>query len=477
MITKLACLPLALILAGCISTNARYQPPPTPAPTLWKNASLTHQPHTQNIDLAQWWQSFNDPALNRLISTALAQNLDIKSAQAQLREARARARITEAALYPSVTANAGAKRSEAGSNANPTRTLSAGLDASWELDIFGANRNANEASIATASASEASLRDTQVSLIAEVANTYISLRTLEARYAVAQNNLASQQETRDLTRWRWQAGLVSELDFTQAESTLAQTRAKLPALDTELESTRNQLAVLLGVQPTTLPDLRTGTGEIPAFSHLASMPVPLDTLRQRPDIRVAERNLAAQTAQLNVADAARYPSLSLSGAISLQSDQLSSLLRADSLINSLAASLTAPIFNAGRIQANIAVQNAVLDQTLASYQKAILQAWADVENALMSLSRSDARSREFQTANSAASAADAMARQRYAAGLVDYLTVLETQRTLLSVQDSLRSAEGDHASALVQLYKALGGGWDASATLTPRNQAGEARHD
>ena len=477
MIIKLACLPLALILAGCISTATPYQPPATVTPAHWKNASLADLPHTQNIDLAQWWQSFDDPLLNQLISTALAQNLDIKTAQAKLREARARARITEAALSPSVTASTGAKRTESGSNANPTQTLNAGLDASWELDIFGANRYANTASIASASASEASLRDTQVSLIAEVVTDYVSLRTLEARYAVAQNNLASQQETRDLTRWRWQAGLVSELDLIQAESTLAQTRAKLPALDTELESTRNQLAVLLGVQPTALPDLRSGTGKIPAFSHLASMPVPLDTLRQRPDIRVAERNLAAQTAQLNAADAARYPSLSLSGAISLQSDQLSSLLRADSLINSLAASLTAPVFNAGRIQANIAVQNAVLDQTMASYQKTVLQALADVENALMALSRSEVRGREFQTANAAASAADAMARQRYAAGLVDYLTVLETQRTLLSVQDSLRSAEGDRASALVQLYKALGGGWDATATLTTRNQAGEARHD
>lgn len=483
MIPKLACLPLMLILAGCISVGPNYQPPEPASPLQWKNAALlaaTPQaatPSSSLAELARWWQAFNDPGLDRLIATTLAQNLDLKSAQAKLREARARAAIADAALYPSVTAEAGAKRSESGSDANPSKTFSAGLDASWELDIFGANRRASEAAVATASATQASLRDTQVSLIAEVANAYISLRTLEARYAAAQSSLASQQETRDLTRWRWQAGLVSELDFIQAESTLAQTRAKLPAFDIQLESARNQLTVLLGVQPSALPDLLAGSGKIPDFSNVADMPLPLDTLRQRPDIRVAERNLAAQTAQVGAAEAARYPTVNLSGTLSLQSDQLGRLLRADSLINSLAASLTAPIFDAGRIRANIAVQNAVLDQTLATYQKTVLQALADVENALMALAKTEARRADLRTAASTAEAADSMARQRYAAGLVDYLTVLDAQRTLLTVQDSLRSAEGDRASALVQLYKALGGGWSSTTNTVTLNQAGEARHD
>ncbi len=478
MIPKFACLSLALILAGCISVGPIYQPPAPTAPQQWKNASLlANTPSASHTELARWWQSFNDPVLDRLIAMTLAQNLDLKSAQAKLREARARAAMTDAALYPSVTANAGAKRSETGNDANPSKSFSAGLDASWELDIFGANRRTSEATAATASATEASLRDTEVSLIAEVVNVYISLRTLEARYAVASNSLVSQQETRDLTRWRWQAGLVSELDFIQAESTLAQTRAKLPALDIELESTRNQLTVLLGVQPAGLPDLLAGAGKIPDFSSIANTPVPLDTLSQRPDIRVAERNLAAQTAQVGTAEAARYPSLTLGGAISLQSDQLSRLLRADSLINSLAANLTAPIFDAGRIRQNIAVQNAVLDQTLATYQKTVLQALSDVENALMALAKTEARRADLRAATSSAEAADSMARQRYSAGLVDYLTVLETQRTLFSTQDSLRSAEGDRASALVQLYKALGGGWSSATDSVTFNQAGEARHD
>lgn len=476
MTLKLACLPLALILAGCISVGPQYRPPAPDTPAQWKNTASATSPSV-SVDLARWWQSLNDPVLDRLIQTALAQNLDLKSTQAKLRQARAKARMTDAALYPSVTGSAGAKRSESGNDANPSKSYSAGLDASWELDIFGANRSASEGAAATISAQEATLRDTQVSLIAEVANAYISLRTLEARYAVAQTNLASQQETRDLTRWRWQAGLVSELDFIQAESTLAQTRAKLPALETELESTRNQLAVLLGLQPAALPKLLAGPGKIPDFTEVASIPVPLDTLRQRPDIRVAERNLAAQSAEINVAEAARYPSLALSGAISLQSGQLGQLLRADSLINSLAASLSAPIFDAGRIRANIDVQNALFDQLLATYEKTVLQALADVENALMALTMSDARRAELQTANQAAGQAESMARQRYAAGLVDYATVLEAQRTLLSVQDSLTSVEGERANALVQLYKALGGGWSASDTIVALNQAGEARHD
>ncbi|MDR3412768.1 MAG: efflux transporter outer membrane subunit [Formivibrio sp.] len=479
MTPKLACLPLILMLAGCISVGPHYEQPTAATPAQWKNAALIpSSTSASTTDLAHWWQAFNDPVLDRLITTTLAQNLDLKSAQAKLRESRSRAAMTDAALYPSVTANAGAKRSEAHTDANPTKSFNAGLDASWELDIFGANRRASEAAIATVSATQASLHDTEVSLIAEVANVYISLRTLEARYAAAQSSLVSQQETLDLTRWRWQAGLVSELDYIQAESTLAQTRAKLPSLDVQLESARNQLTVLLGVQPAALPDLLAGTGQIPDFSNVTALPIPLDTLRQRPDIRVAERNLAAQTAQVGAAEAARYPTIDLSGTIGLQSAQLGQLLRADSLINSLAASLTAPIFDAGKIRSNIAVQNAVLDQTMATYQKTVLQALADVENALMALAKTEARRTDLRAASAAAETAQTMAQQNYAAGLTDYLTVLDTQRTLLSVQDSLRSAEGDRASALVQLYKALGGGWtSATAEAVTLNQAGEARHD
>lgn len=477
MTLKLACLPLALILAGCITVGPQYRPPAPDTPAQWKNA-VSPPPANVAVDLAHWWQSLDDPILDRLIETALKQNLDLKSTQAKLRQARAKARIADAALYPSLSGSANAKRSESGNDANPSKSFSMGLDASWELDIFGANRKASEGAMATISAQEATLGDTQVSLVAEVANTYVSLRTLQARHAVAQTNLASQQETRDLTRWRWQAGLASELDFIQAESTLAQTRAKLPALDAELENTRNQLAVLLGLQPAALASLLDDNGKLPDYNRVAAIALPLDTLRQRPDIRAAERNLAAQAAEINIAEAARYPTLNLSGTVSLQSGQLGQLLRADSLVNSLAAGLSAPIFNAGRIRANIDVQNAVYEQLLASYEKTVLQALADMENALTALATTDIRRQELLTASQAAEAADGMARQRYASGLVDYATVLETQRTLLSVQDSLKSVEGERIKALIQLYKALGGGWSATdISVAQHNQAGEARHD
>lgn len=451
----------ALLLGACAATGQHYTPPDTAAVT-WKNAALLPADAGQGkTDLARWWQTLNDPALNRLIETALAQNYDLKTAQAKLRESRARAGMTDAALYPSLNASLGAKRTETSNNIS--KSFSAGLDASWELDIFGANRSNSESAEATAAASEASLHDAEVSLVAEVANLYIALRTLEARSIVARNSLASQQETRDLTQWRAQAGLVSEVETLQADSALAQTRASLPALDKQIETTRNQLAVLLGQTPAALPPLLEGAGQVPDFAPVTTASIPLDTLRQRPDLRAAERRVAAQAAQISVANAARFPKLSLSGAISLQSDQLGQLLRADSLVNSLAANLTAPIFDAGRIRQNIAVQNAVFDQTLAAYEKSLLQALADVENALMALAKTEVRRTELDKANTYAIAADSLARQRYAAGLADYLTVLETQRTLLSIQDSLRSANGDRATALVQLYKALGGGWTAPA--------------
>lgn len=449
-------LALAAALSGCAAVGPDYRPPEPAAPAQWKNSAQLPDAG-RKADPARWWQSFDDPQLELLIDLALAQNHDLKSAQAQLREARARANLADAALYPQLTLNAGANRSESGGKGKPNYSHSAGFDASWEIDLFGGNRRASEAAVASAQASEASLRDVEVSLVAEVANAYISLRTLEARRAVAAGNLASQQETRNLTRWRWQAGLASELDFVQSESTLAQTRAKLPAFDSQIEETRNQLAILLGVQPAQLPDLSASTGRIPAYSSLAGLRIPLDTLRQRPDLRAAERKLAAQTAQVGVATAARYPSLNLSGSIGFQADDAGQLLRADSLLNSLAANLAAPIFDAGRIRANIAIQNALLDQALATYEKTVLQALADVENALMALAKTAAREADLKEANASAQSADQLARQRYASGLADHLAVLEAERTLLSVQDSLKSVEGERASALVQLYKAMGG--------------------
>lgn len=458
----------ALALSGCISTGQPYQAPAVAAPAQWQNAAqLTATTAPAKVNLASWWQTLGDPALNRLIATALAQNYDLKTAQAKLREARSRAGISEAALYPSLDASLGARRSGSGAQSQPTYTYSTGLDASWELDIFGTNQRSLDASKATAEASAASLQDAQVSLVAEVAQDYISLRTLEARKLVANNNLVTQQETRDLTHWRWQAGLASELDALQADSTLAQSRAKIPALESQIEETRNQLAVLLGLQPAAMRNLLADSAPIPDFSQVANTSIPLDLLRQRPDLRALERKYAAQLAQVDVAKAARYPKLSLSGSISLQSNQLGQLLRYDSMLNSLAANLTAPIFDAGRIRENIAVQDAVLEQTLIAYEKAALQALADVENALMALAKTEARRTELRAANDAAVSAESIARQRYAAGLIDHLSVLDTQRTLLSVQDSLRSVDGDRATALVQLYKALGGGWSDEAVKKP----------
>ncbi len=453
---------LVAALSGCAAVGPDYRSPEPAAPAQWRNATLwknsAQLPDAgRKTDPARWWQAFDDLQLDRLIELALAQNHDLKSAAAKLREARARANLADAALYPQLDASAGARRSESGGNGKPNYSHSAGFDASWEIDLFGGNRRATEAAAATAQASEASLRDVEVSLVAEVANAYISLRTLEARRAVAAGNLASQQQTRDLTRWRWQAGLVSELDFIQSDSTLAQTRAKLPAFDSQIEEARNTLAILLGIPPAGLPDLSASAGRIPVYSGVANLRIPLDTLRQRPDLRTAERKLAAQTAQVGVATAARYPSLNLSGSIGFQADDAGRLLRADSLLNSLAANLAAPVFDAGKIRANIAIQNALLDQALASYEKTVLQALADVENALMVLTKTAAREADLEAANASAQSADQLARQRYAAGLADHLAVLEAERTLLSVQDSLKSVEGERASALVQLYKAMGG--------------------
>lgn len=460
-------LSLLLGITACSTVGPSYQAPSNSPPAQWKNANLLAEASASSpLALANWWKTLNDPTLNTLIDTALAQNYDLQTAQAKLRESRARAGVADAALYPALNTSTKAGRTHSAKTGNTTESYSAGLDASWELDIFGANRQSQAAAEASAQASEATLQDTQVSLIAEVAQLYINLRTLESRRALTLDSLNSQQETRDLVNWRWQAGLVSELEAKQADSALAQTRAKIPALDNQIEQNRNQLAVLLGQTPAQLADLAVNKASIPDFAAISGGNVPLDALLRRPDIRAAERKLAAQHALVNAATAARYPKLSLSASLSLQSNNLSQLLRADSLINNLAANLSAPLFDAGRITQNIAIQESVLQQSYASYQKTYLQALADVENALMFIATSQDRRTALNEANQAATLAESLARQRYASGLTDYLTVLDTQRTLLSVQDALRSADGDHANALVQLYKALGGGWQLASTHT-----------
>ena len=451
---------LAVALGGCAAVGPDYSEPQLAVPAGWSAGTGTDA--MDAVLLARWWHGFGDPVLDRLVADALAANLDLAQARARLREARARRGVAGAALAPSVDASLSGSRSHSSgqSGSGSTRELySAGFDASWELDVFGGVRRSVEAAQADLEASVESLSDTRVSLAAEVALNYIDLRTAEQRLAIAEESIAYRGENHQIIRWRQQAGLVSELDLAQATTDLESTRAVLPPLRTAVTEAKNRLAVLLGRNPGELESLVHADRPIPLAAAEIVAAIPADTLRQRPDVRVAERRLAAQTARLGEAEAARYPSFRLSGSLGLEALELDALADRDANTRSLFGGITAPVFNAGRIAANIEIQDALVEQARLAYRAAVLAALEEVENALTAVANTDARRVKLAEAAAAARTTLAIAEYRYASGLADFLSVLDAQRTQLSLDEQLAGSTGELARAQVRLYKALGGGW------------------
>ena len=451
---------LAVALGGCAAVGPDYSEPQLAVPAGWSAGTGTDA--MDAVLLARWWHGFGDPVLDRLVADALAANLDLAQARARLREARARRGVAGAALAPSVDASLSGSRSRSSgqSGSGSTRELySAGFDASWELDVFGGVRRSVEAAQADLEASVESLSDTRVSLAAEVALNYIDLRTAEQRLAIAEESIASRGENHQIIRWRQQAGLVSELDLAQATTDLESTRAVLPPLRTAVTEAKNRLAVLLGRNPGELESLVHADRPIPLAAAEIVAAIPADTLRQRPDVRAAERRLAAQTARLGEAEAARYPSLRLSGSLGLEALELDALADRDANTRSLFGGITAPVFNAGRIAANIEIQDALVEQARLAYRAAVLAALEEVENALTAVANTDARRAKLAEAAAAARTTLAIAEYRYASGLADFLSVLDAQRTQLSLDEQLAGSTGELARAQIRLYKALGGGW------------------
>jgi NodT family efflux transporter outer membrane factor (OMF) lipoprotein len=404
----------------------------------------------------------NDPLLTTLVDEALLANHDVRDAQSRLRAARARRAVAMAGFFPGLDASGSGSRAmssrETGSGLT-RENYKAGLDASWELDVFGGTRRDFEAAGADLQASVASLNAARVSLAAEVALSYVEMRSLQQRLRIAQANLASQSETLQLTRWRAQAGLTDSQDVAQALSSREQTRAQIPALEISLVETQHSLDILLGKTPGSLRNRLDDDKGLPGPSDKIAVGIPADVLRQRPDIQAAERTLAAETARVGVAEAARYPSFSLSGSIGLEALTLGALGYSGAETWSLLGGITAPIFQAGRLRAQVEIQDAAREQALLAYEQTVLEALRDVENALISLARSGQRAETLKIAAEAAQNAADMARLRYSSGLVDFQPVLDSERNALSTEDSLASANADRVRALIRLYKALGGGW------------------
>ncbi|MEJ2760786.1 MAG: efflux transporter outer membrane subunit [Gammaproteobacteria bacterium] len=464
----LAAAGLGLALSGCAMVGPDYRPPKPDVPDQWAGPAEPGPRDTAALE--HWWERFQDPALDGLIRDALAANTDLATARANLRESRAQRNLARAGLGPSVNVSGSAGRSESGSGLPARQNYSTGFDASWEPDVFGGARRGLQAAEADLQASGEALYETRVTLVAEVARNYVELRTAERRLTIAENNLSAQRELYQLTRWRRMAGLVSDLDEAQALSLLQQTQASLPALRTAVVEARYRLAILLAKPPGELKARLKGTGSIPVASGKIAAGIPANTLRQRPDVRAAERRLAAQTARVGQAEAARYPSFNLSGSLGLAALSAGDLFTGDAVNNSLLAGITAPIFDSGRIRSNIAVQDARLEKARVAYRAAVLTALQDVENALVEVANTRQRRTQLGRAEATARQTLDLARQRYASGLADFQSVLDSQRTVLSLQDQLASSTGDYSTAVIQLYKALGGGWTPAADASAANK-------
>ncbi len=456
---------MAAMLSGCASLlPQRASLPETPVPTEWSQSSTLPMATGSVVSLAQWWQRFDDPALGALVMQALLANTDVRTAQAALQQSRALRDGKLANLGPTLKGSASAQRNQTDSN-DATNSFQAGFDASWEPDVFGGKRNTMDAAQADAQAAEASLANVQVSLAAEVAVTYIELRGLQNRLAIARNSLAAQGETLQITRWRAQAGLVSSLDVEQAVAASEQTSAQIPSLITSVTQNLNSLAVLTGQAPGalqgTLGVITSPPAQVPQAPGDLVLAIPAQTLRQRPDVRVAEYRISAALSRVAQADAARYPGFQISGSLGLRALTLATVSNGASVVNALLASVSVPLFDGGAARAQVRAQEAALEQARVGYQATVLTALKDVEDALIALQGDRERLVRLQSATVAAANADLLARQRYSSGLIDFRTVLDTQRTLLSAQDSVETTRASLSADHVRLYKALGGGWIA----------------
>lgn len=462
----------ALLLGACAGLPAvgpDYAAPQPGVPDAW------HQPAApgETRELARWWRQFDDAGLDRLIDAALTGSLDLRQAEARLRQARAARAQAVSGLFPGVSASAGASRSRnatAISALPPRTTWDAGFDASWELDLFGGTRRGIEAATAELEARAASLANVRVSLLAEVAQNYVELRAYQRRLAIARDNLASQSETLQIVMWRNQAGLASSTDVAQARTSREQTRAAIPDLQVGLAAAVNRLGVLTGTPPGALQSDLAGNGALPPVPPGVGAGIPADVLRQRPDLIVAERNLAAETARIGQKLAQRFPSLDLGGSFGWQAYSLGALGGAGTLARAASGTLAATLFDGGRLRSAVDIQRAVRDEALAAYESAVLAALEEVENALSAYAAGRERVAARRAAAEAAREAADLSRKLYQAGLADFQKVLETERTRLSAEDNLAIAEATMRTNLVKLYKALGGGWQAAAGAAPEGR-------
>jgi NodT family efflux transporter outer membrane factor (OMF) lipoprotein len=462
---------LAFLFNGCAMVGPDYTAVVPDAPQEW-SSEMAGGLNDDQIDpetLARWWTVLNDPVLVDLENEAVSGNLDLKAAYARVREARGLRGISRAGLFPFLNASASASKFRLSENSNTgsgSELYTLGFDAGWEMDIFGGVRRKVEAADAGLAATRDSLNGVLVSLTAEVALNYVEVRTYQARLIMARENLKDQQQTYELNKSRYEAGLIGELPMQQSLYNLESTRSQVPPLEIGQAAAMNRLAVLLGKKPGNLAAQLAEVTPVPVVPVTVAIGVPADALRRRPDISQAERELAAQTARIGVATADLYPKFRLDGFIGLESIQLSNLPEWASRVLQVGPVATWNIFDAGAIRSNIEVQNARQEQALIQYQATVLRALEETENSLVAFVKEQDHYHALARATEAAAAANRTAQDRYQAGLIDFTNVLDAQRSLLSFKDELAQSTGALAANLVRLYKSLGGGWMPEAGNT-----------
>jgi NodT family efflux transporter outer membrane factor (OMF) lipoprotein len=416
-------------------------------------------------DLSEWWRAFGDPVLVSLVERAVASNLDLKVAAARVREARGVQGIAYGGLLPQVGVRGSYTRqrwSENGpfpTNGEAFNQYQAGFDASWEIDVFGGRRRELEAADADLDAAVEALRDVRVSVLAELARAYVDLRGAQARLEIAMQNLEAQRKTAQITRARLDAGQTTELDVARAEAQVQATASVLPALETAARASAHALALILAKPPGELLAELARAGSLPTAPAEIPVGLPTDLLRRRPDLRRTERELAAATARIGVATSDLYPKFFLAASFGTDSAEASDLFTAASRTFAFGPAIRWPLFQGGRIRANIEVQNARQEQAALRFEQALLGALRDVEDALVAHSREQRRRASLAQAVALQRRSVELADQRYLQGLVDFLAVVDAQRALFLAQDALVQSEQAIAANTIALYKALGGGW------------------
>jgi NodT family efflux transporter outer membrane factor (OMF) lipoprotein len=466
---------LALLAGGCAnlpSVGPDYQKPATKAPEHWTEPLAGGETNAAAATAA-WWKNFHDAELNSLIERAVCSNLDLRIAQARVREARAQYSGTFADLWPTVDAAGAYSRLRAPEHAPVLGTLHlppgssyeddlhiGSFDASWEIDVFGGKRRAVEAAKAHLSGAEFGQRDVLVTLLGEVARNYVELRGYQKRLAIAEQNIQAQENSLGITQNRFTNGLATDLDVQQAKTVLATTRAAVPTLESLVQTTTHRIEVLLGQQPGTLQAELADAAPIPAEPPQVPVGLPSELMLRRPDVSRAERQLAAATANIGVAKADLFPKFYLTGLAGLESASADDWFTAGSRFWSVGPTVQWRIFDAGRIRANIKVKNAQQEQALAAYEQTVLMAFEEVENNLVLYAKEQVRRRSLQDAVNASQKSLDTANRLYASGLTDFIHVLDAERSLYSAQDSLAQSDRTVSANLIALYKSLGGGWE-----------------